>query len=153
MPREYPTQPMIGAGAVVIAQERVLLVRRGNPPLAGEWSLPGGRLELGESVTQAIVREVLEETGLNVEPLQLLGVYDLIDRDEEDAVRYHYVLVDWICRPVTGQIEGAMCAGDDAMDVCWAARGDLRQFALADFTLEAIEKAFGMMDVLESARA
>ena len=149
MGRQYPTQPMVGAGAVVIERNHVLLVRRGRAPLAGEWSLPGGRLELGESIEQAIVREVQEETGLEVQPLQLLGVYDLIDRDADNAVRYHYVLVDWICRPVAG----AMCAGDDAADVCWAERGDLRRYSLADFTFEAIEKAFGMVEVGESARA
>jgi ADP-ribose pyrophosphatase YjhB (NUDIX family) len=144
---------MIGAGAVVIAENRVLLIRRGRPPLEGEWSLPGGRLELGESVEHAVVREVREETGLDVEPLQLLGVYDLIDRDDEGAVRYHYVLVDWICRPMAGQIESALCAVDDATDVCWAGRDDLPQYALADFTLGAIEKAFGMVHEAGKARA
>ena len=133
----------------MIAEERVLLIRRGTPPLAGEWSLPGGRLELGESVEQAVVREVREETGLDVAPVQLLGVYDLIDRDEAGAVRYHYVLVDWICEPVAGQIEGAMRAGDDATAVCWVARGELKQYRLAEFTVDAIEKAFGMMDAVE----
>ena len=98
---------MIGAGAVVIAEERVLLIRRGTPPLAGEWSLPGGRLELGESVEQAVVREVREETGLDVAPLQLLGVYDLIDRDEAGAV-LDQALVLWL--PGPGSYTGEDCA-------------------------------------------
>jgi len=132
---------MIGAGAIVLDGESVLLVRRAAEPLKGQWSLPGGRLELGESIEQAIVREAREETGLEVEPLRLLGVYDLIDRDAAGAIRYHYVLVDWICT-VSG---GELAAGDDATDVCWARRGDLAQYALAEFTLDAIEKAFAMM--------
>jgi 8-oxo-dGTP diphosphatase len=132
---------MIGAGAIVLDGESVLLVRRAAEPLKGQWSLPGGRLELGESIEQAIIREVREETGLEVEPLRLLGVYDLIDRDAAGAIRYHYVLVDWICTVSGGELR----AGDDATDVCWAKRGDLAQYALADFTLDAIEKAFAMM--------
>jgi mutator protein MutT len=140
---------MVGAGAVVIERNHVLLVRRGRAPLAGEWSLPGGRLELGESIEQAIVREVQEETGLEVQPLQLLGVYDLIDRDADNAVRYHYVLVDWICRLAEGQSASAFSAGDDAVEVCWAARRKLEDYALAQFTVDAVEKAFAMVDEME----
>jgi 8-oxo-dGTP diphosphatase len=133
---------MVGAGAVVLDGETVLLVRRGAEPLAGQWSLPGGQLELGETVQQAIVREVREETSLDVEPLRLLGVYDLIDRDAAGVIRYHYVLVDWICTVSGGELR----AGDDALEACWARRGDLARFALADFTLNAIEKAFAMLE-------
>ena len=122
--------------------KRVLLVRRGAPPLAGEWSLPGGKLELGETICEAIVREVREETGLVVTPERLLGVYDLIDRDEAGGIRYHYVLVDWICRP-TG---GVLCAGDDACDAVWAGRSELDDYRLADFTRSAIDKAFEMAE-------
>ncbi len=149
MSREYPNQPVAGAGAVVLDGDAVLLVRRGGEPLAGQWSLPGGRLELGESVQQAVVRETSEETGLDVEPLQMLGVYDLIDRDGSGAVRYHYVLIDWICTVAGGELK----AGDDATEVCWATRRDLARYELADFTLHAIEKAFIMMDSIEGARA
>jgi ADP-ribose pyrophosphatase YjhB (NUDIX family) len=140
--RQYPAEPVIGAGGVVIAGERVLLVRRGGAPLAGEWSLPGGRLELGERVEQAIAREVREETGLEVVPLRLLGTYDLIDRDEAGKIRYHYVLVNWICRAGGGELR----AGDDATEVCWAERGELAKYALAGFTLNAIERAFAMAE-------
>lgn len=133
---------MVGAGAVVLDGETVLLVRRSAEPLAGQWSLPGGKLELGETVEQAIIREVREETSLDIEPLRLLGVYDLIDRDPTGAIRYHYVLVDWICT-VSG---GELCAGDDALEVCWARRDDLARFELADFTRNAIEKAFTMLE-------
>jgi 8-oxo-dGTP diphosphatase len=137
---------MVGAGAVVLEGETVLLVRRGGEPLVGQWSLPGGRVELGESIPEAIVREAREETGLDVEPLMFLGVYDLIDRDDTGAIRYHYVLVDWICTVSGGELR----AGDDATDVCWARRGDFAKYALAEFTVDAIEKAFTMM---ETARA
>ncbi|HXB62712.1 MAG TPA: NUDIX hydrolase [Acidobacteriaceae bacterium] len=146
MSREYPTQPIVGAGAVVLEGETVLLVRRGGEPLAGQWSLPGGRLELGETVEQAIVREVREETSLDVEPLQFLGVYDLIDRDVTGAIRYHYVLVDWICTVSGGELR----AGDDATEVCWVQRGDLPRYALAGFTLDAIEKAFRMIEAVQA---
>jgi len=146
MSRQYPTQPIVGAGAVVLDGGAVLLVRRGGEPLAGQWSLPGGRLELGETVEQAIVREVREETSLNVEPLEFLGVYDLIDRDAAGAVRYHYVLVDWICTVSGGELR----AGDDATEVCWARRSDLQQYALAGFTFDAIEKAFNRMDTVQA---
>jgi len=144
MSRQYPTQPMIGAGAIVLDGDRVLLIQRAAEPLKGQWSLPGGRLELGETIQQTIVREVREETGLDVEPLQLLGVYDLIDRDPAGKIRYHYVLVDWICTVAGGQLK----AGDDATNVAWATRGDLPHYALADFTLDAIEKAFTRMESL-----
>jgi ADP-ribose pyrophosphatase YjhB (NUDIX family) len=140
--REYPTQPLVGAGAVILDGDNVLLIRRASEPLKGQWSLPGGRLELGETVQQAILRETREETGLDVEPLQLLGVYDLIDRDETNAIRYHYLLVDWICTVSGGELR----AGDDATEVTWAHRTTLAQYNLADFTLHAIEKAFNMMD-------
>ncbi len=137
---------MVGAGAVVLDGETVLLVRRGAEPLAGQWSLPGGLLELGETVEQAIVREVREETSLDVEPLRLLGVYDLIDRDAAGAIRYHYVLVDWICTVSGGELR----AGDDAIEACWARRDDLARFALAEFTHNAIEKAFAMLETVHA---
>ena len=146
MSRKYPTQPVIGAGAVVLDGGSVLLVRRGGEPLKDEWSLPGGRLELGETIQQAIVREVREETSLDIEPLRLLGVYDLIDRDTTNAIRYHNVLVDWICTVSGGELK----AGDDAVAVCWAKRSDLAEYALADFTHDAIEKAFEMMETIDA---
>jgi 8-oxo-dGTP diphosphatase len=137
---------MVGAGAVVLDSDSVLLVRRGAEPLKDQWSLPGGRLELGETVQQAVVRETREETGLDVEPLRLLGVYDLIDRDAAGTIRYHYVLVDWICIVAGGELK----AGDDATSVCWAKRGELAQYELAEFTLDAIEKAFTAMDTVHA---
>src|SRR5512146_1164775 len=112
MQRELPPAPLIGVGAVVVDQGRVLLVRRGREPLKGQWSIPGGLLELGESLTAGAVREVLEETGLVVEPVELVELLDRIHH-EDDRVRYHYVIADYLCR-VTG---GTLQASSDADDV------------------------------------
>lgn len=141
MRREYPEAPIVGIGAVVIDGEKVLLVRRGHEPLKGEWSLPGGALEVGETLEQGVAREVLEETGLTVAPVALVEVLDRITRDEPSGqVRYHYVLVDFLCRMVSGELS---CASD-AEDACWAARQDLYQYSVAPVTLRVIDKAFGL---------
>jgi 8-oxo-dGTP diphosphatase len=139
--REYPQAPIVGVGAVVIDGTKVLLVRRGNEPLKGEWSLPGGALELGETLQQGVVREVLEETGLVVVPAEVVEVLDRITHDEVSGrIRYHYVLVDFVCR-VTG---GALRVGSDADEVRWVAREHLHDFRLAPVTVLVIEKAFGL---------
>jgi 8-oxo-dGTP diphosphatase len=119
MQREFPSAPLVGVGAVVVDQGRVLLVRRGTEPLKGHWSLPGGMVELGEGLVDAVVREVREETGLIVEPLELIELLDRIHRDEK-RVRYHYVIADYLCR-VTG---GALRAASDAEDVRWVERAE-----------------------------
>jgi 8-oxo-dGTP diphosphatase len=138
--REYPEAPIVGVGAVVIDGTRVLLVRRGQEPLKGEWSLPGGALELGETLQQGVVREVLEETGLIVAPGGIIEILDRISQDEASArVRYHYVLIDFVCR-VTG---GALCPATDAEEVQWVERDQLQNgFRLAPVTVSVIEKAF-----------
>lgn len=110
--RENPERPVIGVGAVVIQDDEVLLIRRGKPPKKGEWSLPGGAQELGEPIQQALRREVKEETGLDVEVLDFLGIIDLIDHTSDDTVRYHYTLIDYLASPVGG----VLCAGSDASD-------------------------------------
>jgi 8-oxo-dGTP diphosphatase len=138
--REYPEAPIVGVGAVVIDGTKVLLVRRGQEPLKGEWSLPGGALELGETLQQGVVREVLEETGLIVAPGGIIEILDRISQDEASArVRYHYVLIDFVCR-VTG---GALCPATDAEEVQWVERDQLQNgFRLAPVTVSVIEKAF-----------
>jgi ADP-ribose pyrophosphatase YjhB (NUDIX family) len=117
MQREYPEAPLVGVGAVVFDDGRVLLVRRGREPLKGHWSLPGGMLELGESLVEGVVREIREETGLIVEPLELVELLDRIHRDGE-RVRYHYVIADYLCRVVSGELKAA----SDADAVRWVER-------------------------------
>ena len=102
MSREYPATPFVGVGAVIVHDNRVLLIRRGQPPLLGEWSLPGGVLECGETLRQATIREAREETGLAVEVGEMLGVYERIILSDNGRVRYHYVLIDYLCRPAGG---------------------------------------------------
>lgn len=140
MRREYPEAPIVGVGAVVIDGTKVLLVRRGQEPLKGEWSLPGGALELGETLQQGVVREVLEETGLVVDPSGIIEILDRITPDETSGrVRYHYVLIDFICH-VTG---GVLCPATDAEEVRWVERDQLQNgYRLASVTLVVIEKAF-----------
>jgi 8-oxo-dGTP diphosphatase len=138
--REYPEAPIVGVGAVVIDGTKVLLVRRGQEPLKGEWSLPGGALELGETLQQGVVREVLEETGLIVVPGGIIEILDRIIPDEASGrVRYHYVLIDFVCH-VSG---GALCSASDAEEVRWVERNQLQNgFRLAPVTMAVIEKAF-----------
>jgi mutator protein MutT len=141
MRREYPEAPVVGVGAIVIEESRVLLVQRGQEPLKGEWSLPGGALELGETLEAAIRREVVEETGLHVEIVQLVELLDKIVHDQQGAVRFHYVLADFLCR-VTG---GTLRCASDAADVRWVTHQELNshgRYNIAPFTLAVIEKAF-----------
>jgi 8-oxo-dGTP diphosphatase len=138
MRREYPEAPIVGVGAVILHEDKVLLIERGQEPLKGEWSLPGGALELGETLEQGICREVMEETGLVVEPVGIVEVFDRIARDEQGRVRYHYVLVDYLCRWVGGEL----CCGSDAAAARWAREDELE--GLQAFTTEVIRKALMM---------
>ena len=138
MNREYPETPRIGVGAVVIHEGRVLLVKRGHPPLAGEWSIPGGVLEVGETVREAAAREALEETGLVVEPKELLGVFDRILRDPAGKLQYHYVLIDFLCRRVGGEV----CAASDAAEVRWCTPAEVETLPLPKDTAEVIRLGF-----------
>jgi len=136
MKREFPEQPIIGVGAIIIEGSRVLLVKRAHPPIAGQWSIPGGALEIGELVREAAIREAREETGLVVEPGELLGVFDRVLRDPEQRVQYHYVLIDFLCKPVGGEL----CAASDAAEARWFTRAELPALNLADDTHEVILK-------------
>lgn len=127
MSREYPDKPFVGVGAVIVRENRVLLIRRGQAPLMGEWSLPGGVLECGETLRDATIREAGEETGLVVEVGEMLGVYERIIRSEDARVRYHYVLIDFLCRPVAGELKAA----SDAAEARWYSREDLPALKLA----------------------
>ena len=146
MKREYPEQPLVGVGAIIIEQDRVLLVKRGHPPLLGEWSIPGGVLEVGETLREAAVREALEETGLTVETADLLGVYDRILRDADERTLYHYVLIDFLCRRVAGEPQ----ASGDADEVRWFTREEAANLSLAEDTLDVIRKGFGKASEAQS---
>ena len=138
MKREYPDQPLVGVGAIIIEKGRVVLVKRGHAPLAGEWSIPGGVLEVGETLREAAVREALEETGLNVETADLLGVYDRVLRDADERTIYHYVLIDFLCRRVAGEPAPA----GDAVEARWFTRDEISGLALAKDTAEVIQLGF-----------
>jgi 8-oxo-dGTP diphosphatase len=142
MQREFPIQPFIGVGAIVIEADRVLLVKRAHPPIQGQWSIPGGVLEVGEFVRDAAVREAREETGLIVEPGVLLGVYDRVLRHADGRVQYHYVLIDFLCRPIGGEL----CASSDATEVAWFTRDKLPPLNLADDTQDVIGKGFAQLE-------
>jgi len=136
MKREYPESPLVGVGAVIVQNHRVLLIRRGQPPLLGEWSLPGGVLECGETLREAVVREAREETGLVVETDEMLGVYERVIRGDEGRARYHYVLIDFLCRPIGGELK----AGSDAAEVRWFTREELPALNLPDDTNDVVLK-------------
>ena len=138
MQREFPEVPLVGVGSIIIENDRVVLVKRAHPPIQGQWSIPGGVLEVGELVREAAIREAREETGLIVEPGELLGVFDRILRDAEKRVQYHYVLIDFLCRRVAGEL----FAASDAAEVRWFTRTELPALNLAEDTLEVIQKGF-----------
>ena len=141
---------MLGVGALIIdgnrGNSRILLVERGGEPLKGWWSLPGGVVETGERLEDAVRREVHEETGLEVEVLHLIEVFERILRDPSGRPEYHYVLMDYICRP----IGGTLCASDDASDVRWCEERELGALKITEGTPAVIAKAFAW---IENARA
>ena len=135
--RPYPERPVVGVGAVVLDGPRVLLIKRGNPPLKGQWSLPGGGVEVGETLEQAIAREVLEETGLSIDVGPMVEVLDRISRDAEGRVEHHFVLVDFVCKPAGGILKSAT----DAEDAAWVPLADLARYEVAPVTISVIQKA------------
>ncbi len=145
--REYPDQPMIGVGGVVIDAGRTLLIRRGSHPLKGEWSIPGGLLEVGETLEQGVVRELAEETGLDVRVIELIEVFERIfpappnaDGTPGDPSRpqYHFVILDYLCE-TNG---GTLSAGSDAMEFTWAREDELLKFDLTVAVKRVLRKAF-----------
>lgn len=148
MKREYPDRPIVGVGAVIVDARRVLLVKRGSPPLLGEWSLPGGVVEIGETLRTAAEREALEETGLLVEAGEVLEVLDRIIPGENGRAQYHYVLIDFLCR-VKG---GTLRVGGDATDAAWSAPEELPRFKLEKTAINVIRHAFSKADTTSSAQ-
>lgn len=136
--RRYPKRPVIGVGAVIFDTDRVLLVKRGNEPLKGRWSVPGGTVDVGESLRTAVAREVREETGLHVEVGPIVDVVDRVDRDDAGRVEYHFVIVDYLCAYAGGEV----IANSDVSDVRWVPVGELDPGELIAPTLEVIKKGY-----------
>jgi 8-oxo-dGTP diphosphatase len=146
-PREYPERPVVGIGGVIIEQGRTLLIRRGSEPMRGEWSIPGGTLELGESLQEGVARELLEETGISVRVLDLIEVFDRIYAQDgtiaiqlQKKPRYHYVIVDYLCERIGGEPR----AGSDVTAVAFAREEELANFHLTETATRILQKAFAM---------
>jgi ADP-ribose pyrophosphatase YjhB (NUDIX family) len=137
MKREFPDHPLVGVGGVVIHRNRVLLIRRGSEPLKGEWSIPGGLIEVGEGLADAVRRELKEETGLDVEPLAILETFDRIFR-EGRKVRYHFVIVDYVCRLKGGRLRPA----SDVLEAHWVRRNGLGKYHLTQKATVIVQQAF-----------
>lgn len=140
--REYPDRPIVGVGAIIIEGSRVLLVRRASEPLRGAWSIPGGMLELGETLRAGAEREALEETGLHVHAGEVVDVFDSIVPGEQGKTpQYHYVLIDFLCAIKSGRPQ----AGSDASEVRWFNQEELANLGLREMTLRALAKAYGIV--------
>ncbi len=146
--REYPERPVVGVGGVIIDKGRALLIRRGSEPLRGEWSIPGGTLELGESLQEGVARELREETGLDVRVLELIEVFDRIfpadgspQAQAKPRPRFHFVIVDYLCERIGGEPR----AGSDVTDVAFATEDELEKFHLTETATRVLKKAFAMV--------
>ena len=134
IPREYPDRPLVGVGAIIVEAGRVALVKRGKAPLLGEWSIPGGMVELGETMRQGAAREAVEETGLVVRATELLGVFDRMVLDDQQRCQYHYVLIDFLCEVISGDLRAA----GDAADAHWFTAEELSKLPLPEDTAAVI---------------
>ena len=135
--RKYPDRPFVGVGAVIVQDGRVLIVKRKYDPLAGRWSIPGGAVELGETLEASLAREMLEETGLDIEVGPVIEVFDRITHDEQGRVRYHFVLVDYLCWPAGGRLQ----AGSDVADAIFVDPADLGTYQLTAKAMDVIARA------------
>jgi 8-oxo-dGTP diphosphatase len=155
MAREYPERPVVGVGGVVIENDRALLIRRGTEPLIGQWSIPGGTLELGESLQTGVARELLEETGLEVRVLDLIEVFDRIfptnlsGGSSASRPRYHYVIVDYLCERISGEPR----AGSDVTDVVYAKEEDLPNYQLTETATRVLRNAFALYRERQKVRS
>lgn len=146
-PREYPERPIVGVGGVLIENGKALLIKRGSEPLLGQWSIPGGTLELGETILEGVARELLEETGIIVRVLDLIEVFERINpyfppesRGAAARPRFHFVIVDYLCEKISGEAK----AGGDAVDVAYVSEGDLPKYSLTEAATRVLQKAFAM---------
>jgi ADP-ribose pyrophosphatase YjhB (NUDIX family) len=145
--REYPERPVVGVGGVIIDRGRAVLIRRGSEPLLGEWSVPGGTLEIGETLEEGVARELLEETGIQVRVLELIEVFDRIYQEnrptgskDNKKPRFHYVIADYLCERIGGEPR----AGSDVTDLAFAGEDDLTRFHLTETATRVLKKAFAM---------
>jgi 8-oxo-dGTP diphosphatase len=155
MAREYPQKPVVGIGGVVIEDGLALLIRRGSEPLRGQWSIPGGTLELGESLQAGVARELLEETALEVRVLDLIEVFDRIfpaepgdEGSSQRGPRFHYVIVDYLCERISGEAR----AGSDVTDVAFAREDELENYQLTPTATRVLRKAFAMVRERQNVR-
>ena len=147
MAREYPDRPVVGVGGVVIEDGRALLIKRGSKPLLGQWSIPGGTLELGESLQDGVARELLEETALEVQVLDMIEAFDRIFLDpaapnarDRSRPKYHYVIVDYLCERLAGEAK----AGSDVTDIAYAREDELEKFHMTSTATRVLHRAFAM---------
>jgi 8-oxo-dGTP diphosphatase len=142
MRRKYPEHPLVGVGALIFTRSGrrgpILMVERAGEPLKGYWSLPGGLVETGERLEDAVRREILEETGLRIEPVSRFDIFERIMRDSQGRTEYHYLLVDYVCKVVGGELR----AGDDVSRAAWVRRAELDQYRITEGTREVIERAY-----------
>jgi len=138
MKRDFPDRPLVGVGALIVHQDKVVIVQRGTEPLKGQWSIPGGALEIGETLRECAAREALEETGLHVEAGPVLEVFDSIYHAPDGRIQYHYVLIDFACRLLGGELR----AGGDAVQARWVSLEELSLYDLAETAATLIRKAF-----------
>ncbi len=137
--REYPDTPLVGVGAVVIKNGKILLIKRAFPPGAGKWSIPGGLVEVGEKLSTAAERETEEETGVKVQTLELINVFDMVDHDAEGKVQYHYVLVDFLAKPTGGK----EAPSEEVKEIRWVAWDEAKDMDLTKSARRALEELFG----------
>jgi 8-oxo-dGTP diphosphatase len=136
--RRFPERPILAVGGVVIHDSRVLLIRRGRPPLEGRWSIPGGILEIGETIAEGVARELKEETAIRVRVMKLLEIYEKVLRDGGNRAQYHFVILDYLCELT----EGTATAGSDVREILWAEKEQLASLTLTAAASRVIDKAF-----------